>query len=94
MPPDIVIETLFSVSLLCIGIVLSSPALRPIEWRVWAEQIEKDERLPKGRRKFEDEGVAPINPFRWLEERKGFWDVRAKRKEFADWVRDGAGKEK
>lgn len=74
--------------------MLASPALRPIEWRVWAEQIEKDERRPKGKRVFENEGVAPINPFRWLEERKGFWDVRGKRKEFADWVREGAGKEK
>lgn len=95
LPTDIVIETLFSVSLLCVGIVLASPSLRPIEWRVWAEQVEKDERRPKGQRQFEnDGGVVPINPYRWLEERKGFWDVRGNRKEFADWVRAGAGKEK
>jgi len=93
LPLDIIIETIVSVSLLCVGIVLASPPLRPIQWSVWAEQIEKDERRPKGKRQFEDEGVAPINPFRWLEERKGFWDVKGKRKEFADWVRNGAGKQ-
>ncbi|KAF7622232.1 hypothetical protein AFLA_008777 [Aspergillus flavus NRRL3357] len=27
------------------------------------------------------------NPYRRLEERYNFWDVRAKRKEFADWVK-------
>ena len=91
LPTDIVIETIFSVSLLCVGIVLASPPLRPIEWRVWAEQVEKDERRPKGQRLFEsDGGVVPINPYRWLEERKGFWDVKGNRKEFADWVRAGA----
>lgn len=31
------------------------------------------------------------NPFRGLEERKGFYDVRAEAKQFADWVRAGAG---
>jgi hypothetical protein len=95
LPTDIVIEILLSVSLLCVGIVLASPPLRPIEWRVWAEQVEKDERRPKGQRQFEpDGGVVPINPYRWLEERKGFWDVTGNRKEFADWVRAGAGKKK
>lgn len=32
------------------------------------------------------------NPFRFLEkgERRGFWDARSMRREFAKWVRDGS----
>jgi hypothetical protein len=68
--------------------------LRPIEWRVWAGEAEKDERRPEGKRAFEaSEGGGVVgNPFRFLErgERRGFVDVRTQRKEFAGWVRDGA----
>lgn len=31
------------------------------------------------------------NPFRVLESRPGFVDVRRQRKEFAEWVREGSG---
>lgn len=32
------------------------------------------------------------NPFRTLETRPGFVDIRKQRREFADWVRNGGGK--
>ena len=31
------------------------------------------------------------NPFRVLESRPGFIDIRKQRKEFAEWVREGGG---
>jgi hypothetical protein len=34
------------------------------------------------------------NPFRLLESRPGFTDIRKQRKEFADWIREGGGAEK
>ncbi|KAF7587046.1 hypothetical protein BBP40_007822 [Aspergillus hancockii] len=74
LPQDIVVEALVSLVLVSVGLVLGAPKLKPISWNQWAGEIEK-------------EGGAQ-NPFRRLEERYGFWDVRAKRKEFADWVRN------
>ncbi|KAJ5561867.1 Magnesium transporter [Penicillium sp. DV-2018c] len=73
LPQDIVLETLVSVLIVSIGLVLSAQKLKPISWREWAGEIERD-------------GGAR-NPYLSLEERYGFWDIRAKRKEFADWVR-------
>jgi membrane magnesium transporter 1 len=74
--------------------VLGAPDLRPIEWRVWAGEAEKDERRLPGKRTFEaGEGGGVVgNPFRFLEggERRGFWDGRTVRREFAKWVRDGS----
>lgn len=79
LPLDIKLETLVSVSLACFGIVLGAEPLKPISWSTWASKIEK-------------EGDA--NPYQGLEERIGFVDIRAKRKEFADWVRQQGNKEK
>lgn len=80
IPIDIILETLLSIAVLCVGIVLGQPELRPIEWRVWAGEAEKDERRVKGKRTFEaGEGGGVVgNPFRFLEkgERRGFWDGR------------------
>lgn len=120
LPIDITIETLLSVLLLCAGVVLSAPALRPIQWRVWAGEVEREGR--RGGEKAALEGV--VNPFVGLEERPGFVDIRvsvlalekgwgveegfgmgngraecanglqAKRKEFADWVREGGSSER
>ncbi|KAJ5482037.1 Magnesium transporter [Penicillium sp. IBT 31633x] len=73
LPQDIILETLVSVLVVSIGLVLSAQKLKPISWREWAGEIERD-------------GGAR-NPYLSLEERYGFWDIRAKRKEFADWVR-------
>lgn len=72
-----------------LGLVLGTPALRPIRWRVWAGKIERE-----GEEGFHDANgkVAADyvgNPFRLLESRPGFLDVRKQRREFADSVREG-----
>ncbi|KAI9819997.1 MAG: hypothetical protein M1827_006568 [Pycnora praestabilis] len=71
LPLDITLETLFSVVLICFGLVVGSAELRPISWRVWAGQIERE--AISGENGREGEGV---NPFRGLEERVGFLDIR------------------
>ncbi|RAH87552.1 hypothetical protein BO86DRAFT_444489 [Aspergillus japonicus CBS 114.51] len=76
LPPDIIIEALVSLIIVSVGLVLGTETLKPISWSEWAGQIERE---GKGR-----------HPYRRLEERYAFWDVRAKRKEFADWIR-GSG---
>lgn len=62
LPLDIRIETIVSVFLICFGLVAGADGLKPIVWNVWAGNIEK-------------EGGAR-NPFRGLEERAGFVDIR------------------
>ncbi|KAJ5578020.1 uncharacterized protein N7459_006984 [Penicillium hispanicum] len=73
LPQDIIAETLAAVVVVSVGLVLGAEKLKPISWRDWAGEIERD-------------GGAR-NPYLGLEERYGFWDIRAKRKEFADWIR-------
>ncbi|OQD69991.1 hypothetical protein PENDEC_c028G05727 [Penicillium decumbens] len=73
LPQDIIVETLVAVVVVSVGLVLGAEKLKPISWRDWAGEIERD-------------GGAR-NPYLSLEERYGFWDIRAKRKEFADWMR-------
>ncbi|KAJ5852231.1 Magnesium transporter [Penicillium soppii] len=73
LPQDIIIETLVSVLIVSIGLVLSAQKLKPVSWREWAGEIERE--------------GGSRNPYMSLEERYGFWDIRTKRKEFADWVR-------
>lgn len=68
LPADIILETLLSVITLCLGLVLGSPPLRPISWRVWAGKIENGGSGTGGE--------AEANPFLALESRVGFWDVR------------------
>ncbi|KAL2828542.1 magnesium transporter [Aspergillus cavernicola] len=75
LPQDIVIETLVSLVIVSTGLVLGAEKLKPASWSEWAKEVEK-------------EGAAR-NPFYRLEERYSFWDVREKRKEFADWMREG-----
>ncbi|OAL33420.1 hypothetical protein AYO20_07276 [Fonsecaea nubica] len=78
LPLDIKLETLVSVFLACFGLVLGSDPLKPVSWSAWAGQIEREG------------GLA--NPFRGLEERVGFMDIRAQRRAFAEWVKQqGAG---
>lgn len=62
LPQDIIIETLVSVLIVSIGLVLSAQKLKPISWREWAGEIERD-------------GGAR-NPYMSVEERYGFWDIR------------------
>ncbi|KAI9924805.1 hypothetical protein ASPWEDRAFT_51469 [Aspergillus wentii DTO 134E9] len=73
LPHDIVIEALVSLLVVSAGLVLGAEKLKPISWSEWAGQIERE--------------GGTRNPYRRLEERYSFWDIRAKRKEFADWVR-------
>ena len=86
LPIDIALETLFSVLLLCVGVVLSSPDLKPIQWSKWAGNLERS----KEARILQEAGVAPGNPYVQLEDRPGFWDPRGARKAFGLWVKDGA----
>lgn len=74
VPLDIKVETIVAVIILSFAIVLGAEPLRPISWSVWAGKIEK--------------AGGHANPFKALEERPGLVDIRAKRKEFADWVRE------
>ena len=83
---DITIETLFSVLLLCVGVVLSSPELKPIQWNVWAGRLERS----KEARTMTEVGVGGGNPYAALEERPGFLDIRGQRKEFAKWNKSSA----
>ncbi|KAK5104129.1 hypothetical protein LTS08_002013 [Lithohypha guttulata] len=76
LPVDIKAETLVAVFLACLGLVLGSDQLKPIAWNVWAGNIEK-------------EGGA-ANPFRLFEDRPNYLDIRAKRREFAEWAKNGA----
>lgn len=69
-------EALISTLLLLFGIVLGSPALRPIEWATWANQAEQDTRRPRGSKRFEGDGGAEGSSMAWLEDRRGFYDVR------------------
>ncbi|KAF2764622.1 hypothetical protein EJ03DRAFT_18534 [Teratosphaeria nubilosa] len=87
LPIDITLETLFSVLLLCVGVVLSSPGLKPIQWNVWAGRLERS----KEARKVEEVGVGGGNPYAALEQRPGFLDIRAQRREFEAWKK-GMGK--
>jgi len=79
LPLDISLETIVSVLLICVGLVLGAEELKPISWRVWAGKVEREKGKPDGAR----------NPFEGLEERAGFMDIRAKRKEFVEWMKEG-----
>jgi hypothetical protein len=89
LPIDISIETLVSVFLVIVGLVLGTPALRPIQWRVWAGKIEREGEYGflNGDGEVAKDYVG--NPYKALESRPGFVDIRKQRKEFAEWVRAG-----
>lgn len=91
MPIDISIETVIAVLTVCLGLVLGTSELRPIQWRVWAGKIEREgeKGFLNGDGQVDKEYVG--NPFRMLESRPGFIDIRKQRKEFAQWVREGGG---
>jgi membrane magnesium transporter 1 len=78
LPLDIKLETIVSVCLACFGLVLGSEQLKPVSWSAWAGQIEK-------------KGGKEGNPFRGLEERVGFMDIRKERREFGEWARSNGG---
>ncbi|RMY62522.1 hypothetical protein D0865_00370 [Hortaea werneckii] len=85
LPTDVTLETLLSAFLLCIGTVLSSPSLKPIQWNVWAGKVERSTEA----RRMKQVGVGGGNPYAGLEDRPGFVDIRAARKEFGEWVKEG-----
>lgn len=84
IPLDIILETIFSVLLLCVGVVLGSQNLKPIQWNVWAGRLERS----KEAREIQGVGVGGGNPFAAVEERPGYLDIRGRRKDFADWIRE------
>jgi membrane magnesium transporter 1 len=81
LPIDITLETLFSVLLLCAGVVMSSPELKPIQWNVWAGRLERS----KEAREIKEVGVGGGNPYAGLEERMGFLDIRKAKKDYEEW---------
>ena len=90
IPTDILIETLVGTVLLLVSIVFNSAPLRPIHWAEWAGKIERegwDPNAPAGEEGKIRKG-ATGNPYRALEERRSFWDVRKARREFAEWVKN------
>lgn len=87
LPIDITIETIVATFVISLGLVLGTAKLRPIQWRVWAGQIERE-----GEEGFKDSNGEVDkdylgNPFRLLESRPGFVDIRKQRREFAEWVK-------
>lgn len=62
LPLDISLETIVSVVFICLGLVVGAEDLKPINWRVWAEKVEKES--------------GGGGPFQGLEDRLGFVDIR------------------
>ncbi|KAI6359932.1 hypothetical protein MCOR25_006874 [Pyricularia grisea] len=82
LPIDISIETVTALLIICLGLVLGTPHLRPIQWREWAGKIERE-----GDKEGDKDYVG--NPYRFLESRPGFVNIRKQRKDFAQWVKSG-----
>jgi hypothetical protein len=55
-----------------------------VQWRVWAGKTEREGGVGIGEKSGIRGGV-----YRGLEERVGFWDVRAQRRGFEEWIREG-----
>jgi hypothetical protein len=98
---DITLETLISLIILCVGLVLQAPPLRPIQWRVWAGIIEREggrglaDPISAGKHGEGNPEGKMANPFLGLVERgarSGFVDVRGLRKEFTEWAKEGTAK--
>ncbi|EJT81317.1 hypothetical protein GGTG_01300 [Gaeumannomyces tritici R3-111a-1] len=93
LPVDISIETVVALVVMCLGLALGTPLLRPIQWREWAGKIEREGAegfFPAGGDSEEVAREFIGNPFRYLESRPAFVDIRKQRKEFACWVKSGA----
>ncbi|ORY66343.1 magnesium transporter [Pseudomassariella vexata] len=87
LPLDIAIETIVATFVITFGLVLGTAKLRPIQWRVWAGQIEREgeEGFKNSSGEVDRDYVG--NPFKLLESRPGFVDIRRQRQEFAEWVK-------
>ncbi|KAK3176467.1 hypothetical protein OEA41_007790 [Lepraria neglecta] len=62
LPLDISLETIISVVMICVGLVVGAEELKPITWRVWAGKVERES--------------GGGGPFQGLEDRLGFVDIR------------------
>jgi hypothetical protein len=100
LPLDISLELLTSILLLSLGIVISFAPLKPIHYAQWAGQISREGQHSEGRYTREGEEIlSDGDPYAFLgldggiggksEGRKGFWDIKGKRKEFEAWMRQG-----
>jgi hypothetical protein len=108
LPTDITIELLVSIFLLSTGIVVSSQSLRPIQTAQWSGQLSREGRHSEGQYTREGEEVlSEGDPYAFLgldggfgsdgkgqpgEGRRGFFDIKAKRQEYEEWVRAKGGK--
>ncbi|KAM0513542.1 hypothetical protein ACHAPE_007806 [Trichoderma viride] len=80
LPLDIYIETAVATLLLCVGLVLGSGTLKPIEWHTWAGQIEREADRSLSGSGDADETTG--NPFGTLEARSGFINIRNLHEDF------------
>ncbi|KAI0012934.1 magnesium transporter [Xylariaceae sp. FL0662B] len=87
LPLDIIIETIVATFTVCLGMVLGTSRLRPIQWRVWAGQIEREGEAGFKNSSGELEKHYVGNPFRLLESRPGFVNIIQQRRDFAEWVK-------
>jgi hypothetical protein len=75
--------------------VLASPSLKPIQWAQWSGKLSREGPHSDGKRTAEGEEIlADTDPYAFLgmdggEGRRGFWDVRGKRREYVEWVKGG-----
>ncbi|KAF4813980.1 hypothetical protein CGCSCA4_v014780 [Colletotrichum siamense] len=88
LPADITIETAVATIIVILGLVLGAPNLRPIQWRVWAGKIEREGEAGflSGSGEVEKDYLG--NPFRILESRPGFVDIRKQKDDFASWAKN------
>lgn len=93
MPVDIIVETIAALLITSLGLVLGTQQLKPIQWHVWAGKLEREGR--DGSKNADGELSKDYlgNPFRYLETRPGFVDIRRQRKTFDNWARS-AGESK
>lgn len=98
LPLDITLELLAGIFMLSAGIVITAEKLKPIQCAEWAGQISRNGRHGEGKYTREGEEIlSEGDPYAFLdldsgiggkgEGRRGFWDVKGKRKEYEDWVR-------
>lgn len=76
LPLDIKLETLIATAMVIVSVVYSAQDLRPIRWNEWAGKIEREGWDPNAAVDAGKVSGGGGNPYRALEERKGFWDVR------------------
>ncbi|KAI3331790.1 magnesium transporter [Xylariaceae sp. AK1471] len=90
LPIDITIETIVATFIICLGLVSETSQLRPIQWRVWAGKIEREGEAGFKNSSGEVDKDYVGNPFRLLESRPGFVDIRKQRKGFTAWVKENS----